>query len=159
MSEYIDQKYEIARKIFSTSIKNLIDITKDSYYDHSNLMSYFQYILQFRTLHVQAPRQLGKTTILKEVCSDGLKTLFIVYNSDNIRSLYKNPPKNVDIKTQRWISSEGFERDYVGKTMFYDRIIFDECYDTQLLERIITKMNMNMHPNYHMSVIALGTMS
>jgi hypothetical protein len=159
MSEYKDQKGELARKMFSSNVKSLIDIVEDSYYEQfSQHMSYLHYILEFRTLHIQAPRQIGKSTILKELCRYGKKTLFVVCNDNHARYLYNNKvPEHITIRTKDWINSRACKLNGIGRLFHYERIVFDECYSKELLEEIITKLNLWKAPNIHMSVIALGS--
>ena len=155
MSEYTDKKSKLARKVFSESVKNLIDITEDSNYEHMKSMASLEYILQYRTLNIQAPRQIGKTSLIKELCGEeGLRTLLVVPNDVYINSVFEKRPKNVDILTSRWVLGYDF---CLIKSAHYDRIIFDECYSREALERIVSRLNPSS--SRCTCVIALGNMS
>jgi len=155
MSEYTDKKSKLARKVFSESVKNLIDITEDSNYEHMKSMTSLEYILQHRTLYIQAPRQIGKTSLIKELCGEErLRTILVVPNESYIGSVFEKRPKNVDIFTSRWVNGYDF---CLTKSAHYDRIIFDECYSRESLERIVSRLNPSS--SRCTCVIALGTMS
>ena len=155
MEIFRKKKRQLIVEGFVSSMRDLIELTiENNSIDQSRYMNHMHYLLECKTLVIAAPRQIGKTELLKEIFSKH-RTLYICHNqctANEIARGFTNRRFDFDIVSISKFKCPSPGIDFSSK---YDLILFDECFTGHNFENVYNSLQLYKTMNYNLTIIAL----